>query len=135
MSIRNKQVKRAQVSLTKEQREAAVRSISEMFPSDFEWVAKALVECIEIEKLEEGWCFNCDGPGKLRVPDYRTRLKTLELLIAHKIGKPTERRHLEVTGTVTHELAQMSDEDLAREIARAEADVEEGEWKELPPAA
>lgn len=131
MSGKHKEfMRRNQLLPTVEEQEAAIKSIAVMFPPDFEWVARALLECLDVEKLEEGWCFDCNGPGRLRHPDWNARRKTIELLLAHKIGKPTERRVIDINQRVVHareELEALSDAELV-EIAEAE-------WKPLPPAA
>lgn len=134
MSRQHKDFKKANALLpTKTEQEAAIESIAVMFPPDFKWVARALLESLDFEKLSEGWCFKCDGPGRLRHPDFAQRHKTIELLLAHKIGKPTERKVIDINTKVElvrENLEQLSDAEL---VQLAEA--EDAQWKPLPPAA
>lgn len=88
---------------------------------------------IEVDKHFK--CSNCGRNNTVRVPN----VTALAELLNQGNGKPPETQKLEVdvTHRVLAELEGMSDAELARRLSakRERRKIEEGEWRELPPAA
>lgn len=93
-------------------------------------LVKTLLLCTDPERVVDGWCPGCNATVKVRYPNYSGVVNVVKFLSEYKLGKPVERRVVNVTQRVVHELESLSDAELA-ELAGAE----DAEWKQLPPAA